>query len=122
MLAVQSTTDNHFGAYVVTGLNLYNVDGTIIRELLVKVYNGNRAFGDVEYGDNCSIRILRPRPCSKKKNLMFLNVVFLVSNLMTPEHFYTHRYDGAQGPWTQINGGGGDTSARSRVSLVSKTN
>ena len=61
-LVVQSTQDNHFGAYVVTGLNLYNVDGVIIRELLVKVFNGDRAFGDVEYGDNCSVRILRPRP------------------------------------------------------------
>ena len=52
-LVVQSTQDNHFGAYVVTGLNLYKVDGVIIRELLVKVFNGDRAFGDVEYGDNC---------------------------------------------------------------------
>ena len=121
-LVVQSTTDNHFGAYVVTGLNLYNVDGTIIRELLVKVYNGNRAFGDVEYGDNCSIRILRPRPVIVQEEEPDVSQRGLLwyresDDILSISNYPTGMM-GAQGPqWTQINGGGGDTSAlENRVS------
>ena len=104
-------------------LNLYNVDGVIIRELLVKVFNGDRAFGDVEYGDNCSVRILRPRPVIVQEEEPDVSQRGLLwyresDDILSISNYPTGMM-GVEGPqWTQINGGsGGDTSAlENRVS------
>ena len=109
-LIVQSTNDNHFGAYVITGLNIYNTDDIICRELLVKVFGGNRAFGDVEFDDNCSVRILRPssvivqedEPDVAQRGMLWYREsddVLSISNYATGAF-------GQLGPqWTEINGG-----------------
>ena len=114
-LVIQSTQDNHFGAYVITGLNLYNTNGVIIRELIVKVFEGTRAFGDVEYGDNCSVRVLRPRSvvCQEEEpDVAHRGILWYreSDDILSISNYPTGML-GAEGPqWTEINGGGGDTS------------
>ena len=111
-LVVQSTKDNHFGMYVITGLGLINNNGTIVREMTVKVYNDTRAFGDVEYMDHCSVRVMRPRavivqedePDVSQRGILWYRQsddILSISN-------YPTGMMGGQGPqWTEINGSGG---------------